>query len=67
MAITDPQNTTNTPETEITMRADAEDEAERLNTRVQFITGVKEALAKIVTIKFGKYITDMSGKVKSTP
>jgi hypothetical protein len=54
MAITDPQNTTNTPETEITTRADAEDKAERRNTRVQFITGVKEALAKIVTIKFGK-------------
>jgi hypothetical protein len=56
MAIADPANTTNTPE--ITTRADAQDEAERLNTRVQFITGVKEALAKIVTAKFGKRITD---------
>ena len=56
MAIADPANTTNTPE--ITTRADAQEEAERLNTRVQFITGVKEALAKIVTAKFGKRITD---------
>jgi hypothetical protein len=56
MAIADPANTTNTPE--ITTRADAQDEAERLNTRVQFITGVKEALAKIVTATFGRRITD---------
>ena len=56
MANADPLNTTNTPE--ISTRADAQDEAERLNTRVQFITGVKEALAKIVTAKFGRRITD---------
>jgi hypothetical protein len=56
MAIADPANTTNTPE--ITTPADAQDEAERLNTRVQFVTGVKEALAKIVTATFGRRITD---------
>lgn len=56
MAIADPDNASNTPE--ITTRADAQDEAERLNTRVQFITGVKEAFAKVATAKFGKHITD---------
>ena len=56
MANADPSNTTNTPE--ISTRPDAQDEAERLNTRVQFLTGVKEALGKVVTAKFGKHITD---------
>ena len=56
MAIADPDNASNTPE--ITTCADAQDEAERLNTRAQFITGVKEAFAKVATAKFGKHITD---------
>jgi hypothetical protein len=37
MAIADPSNTTNTPE--ISTRSDAQDEAERLNRRVQFLAG----------------------------
>lgn len=43
---------------EITARADANDEAERLNTRAQFIIGVKEAISKAATKRFGKNITD---------
>jgi hypothetical protein len=43
---------------EITVRADANDEAERLNTRAQFIIGVKEAISKVATKRFGKNITD---------
>jgi hypothetical protein len=43
---------------EITARADANDEAERLNTRAQFIIGVKEAISKVATKRFGKNITD---------
>ena len=52
----DPNKTVHQPE--ITSRTDANDEAKRLNTPVQYITGVKEAIAKVSTAKFGKHITD---------
>ena len=43
---------------EITTRSDAHDEAERINTRVQTVIGVKEAIAEAITTKFGKNITN---------
>ena len=55
-AVADPANINNDPE--ITTHAGTQDEAECLNTRVQFIIGVKEAFAKVATAKFGRHITD---------
>jgi hypothetical protein len=42
MSNADPTNTSNTPE--ISTRSDAQDDAERLNTHLQFFTGMKKAL-----------------------
>lgn len=47
-----------TYEPEITTRSDANDEAERINTRVQTVIGVKEAIAEAITSKFGANITN---------
>ena len=43
---------------EITTRTDANDEAERINTRVQTVIGVKEAIAEAITKTFGKHVTN---------
>ena len=52
-------STTNTTyQPEITSRADANDEAERINTRVQTVVGAKEAIAEAITLKFGTNITN---------
>ena len=47
-----------TIEPEITSRADAHEEAERLNTRYQTIIGIKEAIGQAATKTFGTTITD---------
>ena len=47
-----------TIEPEIASRADAHEEAERLNTRYQTIIGIKEAIGHAATNTFGTNITD---------